>query len=66
MPCFNSINKECLVMNAVDSEQLIFLSDKNVNDSITVDELKELNVLLNVWNLDQEPKQLRIQLSKVR
>lgn len=53
-------------MNAVDSEQLIFLSDKNVNDSITVDELKELNVLLNVWNLDQEPKQLRIQLSKVR
>ena len=38
-------------MNDIDSERLILLSNKNVNDTITPDELRELSALLNEWNL---------------
>ena len=51
-------------MDDIDSERLNFLSDKNVNETITPDELKELSVLLNKWNLLVESKQLKIPLKK--
>jgi hypothetical protein len=49
-------------MNNVDTERLEFLSDKNVNDTITTDELRELSALLAQWNLLVESKQLKIPL----
>ncbi|MBA6252862.1 hypothetical protein [Colwellia sp. MB3u-55] len=46
-------------MSNVDTERLEFLSDKNINDTITPDELEELSALLNDWNLSVETKQLK-------
>jgi uncharacterized protein YnzC (UPF0291/DUF896 family) len=49
-------------MNDVDTERLNYLSEKNVNDTITEDELEELSALLNDWNLSVETKQFQIPL----
>jgi uncharacterized protein YnzC (UPF0291/DUF896 family) len=49
-------------MNDGDTERLNYLSEKNVNDTITPDELKELSALLAQWNLLVESKQLKISL----
>ncbi len=49
-------------MNDVDMERLNYLSEKNVNETITHDELKELSALLNEWNLLVESKEIRIPL----
>jgi hypothetical protein len=51
-------------MNDVDTERLEFLSEKNVNDTMTADELEELSALLNDWNLSVETKQYQIPLKK--
>jgi hypothetical protein len=55
------INKQwnVLAMNDGDTERLNYLSEKNVNDTITADELEELSALLNDWNLSVETKQLK-------
>jgi hypothetical protein len=47
-------------MNNIDSERLDYLSDKNIADTITPDELKELTVLLNEWNSSVESGQFKI------
>jgi len=49
-------------MDEVDSERLDYLSDKNITDTITPEELKELSALLNEWNLSVETKKFRIPL----
>jgi hypothetical protein len=43
-------------MENVDTERLEFLSEKNINDNITPDELKELSALLVHWNLSVESR----------
>ena len=47
-------------MDEVDSERLNYLSDKNIADTITPDELKELTSLMSDWNLAVESKQLKV------
>jgi hypothetical protein len=49
-------------MSDVDTERLNYLSEKNITDTITPDELEELSALLNDWNLSVETKQLKISL----
>lgn len=51
-------------MNDDDTERLNYLSEKNVNETITPDELKELSALLKEWNLLAESKQLKYFLKK--
>jgi uncharacterized protein YnzC (UPF0291/DUF896 family) len=51
-------------MNDGDTERLNYLSEKNVNDTITADELEELSALLNDWNLSVETKQFQIPLKE--